>query len=77
VRDGQPRTVDAMTTERHAWAMLSDPRTGAAGANGADGVDGAAARRTAQPVCGCGQDLDVCTGAHCPRCGTSLFAHAA
>jgi hypothetical protein len=59
-----------MTTERHAWAMLSDLTTGTAG------VDGAAARRT-QPVCGCGQDLDVCTGSHCPRCGTSLFAHAA
>jgi predicted amidophosphoribosyltransferase len=29
------------------------------------------------PVCGCGQDLDVCTGTHCPRCGTSLTVHAA
>lgn len=23
-------------------------------------------------VCRCGQDLDVCTGEHCPRCGTTL-----
>ena len=28
------------------------------------------------PVCRCGQDLDVCTGKHCPRCGITLF-HAA
>jgi hypothetical protein len=28
-------------------------------------------------VCGCGQDLDVCVGSHCPRCGTLLAAHAA
>jgi hypothetical protein len=28
-------------------------------------------------VCACGQDLDVCAGSHCPRCGTSLTAHAA
>jgi len=34
-------------------------------------------RRTPPPVCGCGQDLDVCSGRHCPRCGTSLLAHAA
>jgi hypothetical protein len=28
-------------------------------------------------VCMCGQDLDVCSGTHCPRCGTSVSAHAA
>jgi hypothetical protein len=22
--------------------------------------------------CRCGQDLDVCSGNHCPRCGTTL-----
>jgi hypothetical protein len=24
-------------------------------------------------TCHCGQDLDVCAGNHCPRCGTTLF----
>jgi hypothetical protein len=23
-------------------------------------------------ACGCGQELDVATGTHCPRCGTQL-----
>jgi hypothetical protein len=23
-------------------------------------------------ACGCGQELDVAAGAHCPRCGTQL-----
>lgn len=23
-------------------------------------------------VCCCGQDLELCTGGHCPRCGTLL-----
>jgi hypothetical protein len=23
-------------------------------------------------LCGCGQDLDVCAGTHCPRCGSSV-----
>jgi predicted amidophosphoribosyltransferase len=32
-----------------------------------------AARLDRNPaVCGCGQDLDVCTGAHCPRCGIQV-----
>jgi len=25
-------------------------------------------------ACGCGQDLDLCAGRHCPRCGTQLGA---
>jgi len=29
--------------------------------------------RTA-PVCRCGQDLDVCSRSHCPRCGRTLVA---
>ncbi len=28
------------------------------------------------PVCGCGQDLDLARGLHCPRCGTALAGHA-
>jgi hypothetical protein len=24
------------------------------------------------PVCACGQDLDTCRRAHCPRCGCTL-----
>ncbi|MGZ4426457.1 MAG: hypothetical protein ACXVXE_00845 [Nocardioidaceae bacterium] len=52
-----------MTTEQHAW--------------GSTQVEASADRRTTPPVCGCGQDLDICTGAHCPRCGTSLLRHAA
>jgi hypothetical protein len=54
-----------MTTERHAWASLQEhpPAVDPAGR-----VDA---------TCGCGQDLDTCTGRHCPRCGTSIAAHAA
>jgi hypothetical protein len=25
------------------------------------------------PVCGCGQDLDVGSGKHCPRCGITVM----
>jgi hypothetical protein len=25
------------------------------------------------PVCGCGQDLDVAIGKHCPRCGIAVM----
>ena len=46
-----------MTTERHAY--LSS-RTGE------DVVV------LTPSVCGCGQDLDVCFGAHCSRCGAVL-----
>ncbi|MEO5709214.1 MAG: hypothetical protein ABIQ59_05290 [Nocardioidaceae bacterium] len=28
-------------------------------------------------VCGCGQDLDLCSGVHCPRCGILITTHAA
>jgi hypothetical protein len=48
--------VVMMTTEEHAWVSAQTTLTTEA--------------RTASTVCGCGQDLDVCTGAHCPRCGT-------
>lgn len=51
-----------MNTERHAWTS--------------DRALGLTEWRTVS-ICGCGQDLDVCTGTHCPRCGTSLVAHAA
>ncbi len=51
-----------MNTERHAWYS--------------NRVVTLSEWRT-PPVCGCGQDLDVCTGTHCPRCGTSLTSHAA
>jgi hypothetical protein len=52
-----------MAPEQHSWA--STIRT--------SHTEG----RTAMPVCACGQDLDICLGTHCPRCGTSLLAHAA
>jgi hypothetical protein len=51
-----------MNTEQHAWSSSQ--------------VVALAEWRTS-PVCGCGQDLDVCVGTHCPRCGTSLTVHAA
>ncbi len=54
--------VSEMTTEQHAWASSRVPATDA--------------WRLAPPVCGCGQELDVCARAHCPRCGTAL-SHAA
>jgi hypothetical protein len=28
--------------------------------------------RVSIPICDCGQDLDVCMGRHCPRCGMLL-----
>jgi hypothetical protein len=28
------------------------------------------------PACGCGQDLDVGGGRHCPRCGTALHTQS-
>ena len=51
-----------MTTERHAWASLHR-------------LEPAQSRRL--DTCVCGQELDTCSGRHCPRCGTSLVAHAA
>jgi hypothetical protein len=55
-----------MTTERHAWAS-SRVSTGVLPQGGP----------VPPPTCGCGQELDVCTGTHCPRCGTSIHLHAA
>jgi len=26
-------------------------------------------------VCRCGQDLDICSRSHCPRCGTKFHPH--
>ena len=52
-----------MTTERYAWASKR-----------------ALADRTwgmVLPMCGCGQALDYCAAASCPRCGTRLNKDAA
>jgi hypothetical protein len=57
------KEVDMMTTEQHAWATSQ--------------IGSRHEVRTTRPVCGCGQDLDVCTSSNCPRCGTSLLAYAA
>jgi hypothetical protein len=46
-----------MTTERHAWLSTLD-----------DGGE----RHVHLEVCRFGQDLDLCTRSHCPRCGASL-----
>ena len=51
-----------MTTERHAWASLHVLEP-----VGRERLD----------TCACGQDLDTCTGRHCPRCGSSLAPRAA
>jgi|SoiMethySBSTD1v2_1073268.scaffolds.fasta_scaffold771941_1 hypothetical protein len=52
-----------MNTEQHAWASVHG---------------GTTTVRTVSPsVCGCGQDLDVCAGSHCPRCGTTVVVPAA
>ncbi len=51
-----------MTTDRHVWESTHETTV--------------RARRTSQPVCGCGQDLDVCSHAHCPRCGAAVAAAA-
>jgi len=54
-----------MTTERHAWASARIAQRDLP------------TLHQVSPICGCGQDLDVCTGTHCPRCGTSIHQHAA
>jgi len=54
--------VGEMNTEQHAW--------------GSNRVVAISDWRVSR-VCGCGQDLDICAGTHCPRCGTSLHGHAA
>ncbi len=50
-----------MTTERHAWATLHPLEP----------------HERRPDTCPCGQDLDLCAGRHCPRCGTSIAARAA
>ena len=35
-------------------------------------VAGLCARVESTATCGCGQDLEGCSRAHCPRCGTSV-----
>lgn len=35
-------------------------------------VQGAVRRPSAAGKCRCGQDLDICSRAHCPRCGSTL-----
>ena len=30
------------------------------------------ARRAAVGMCHCGQELDICTRTHCPRCGSTV-----
>lgn len=52
-----------MTTEKHLWTTTQEMR----------GV----VSRACPTVCGCGQDLDIVTGHHCPRCGASLLPNAA
>jgi len=52
-----------MTTEQHAFGSVHEVATRVA--------------LTSPPVCGCGQDLDVCQGTHCPRCGAHLLPAAA
>ncbi len=37
-------------------------------------VQGAVRRPSSAGKCRCGQDLDVCSRAHCPRCGSTLRA---
>ena len=32
------------------------------------------ARLDGHPLCSCGQELDLCRHAHCPRCGHRLTA---
>ena len=52
-----------MNTEQHVWEYR--------------GVGTRRHERSESPVCACGQDLDVCAGLHCPRCGTALLLSAA
>ena len=37
-------------------------------------AQGAVRRPASAAKCRCGQDLDVCSRAHCPRCGSTLRA---
>jgi hypothetical protein len=47
-----------MTTERHGWISTL--------------TVSAAERGELASVCRCGQELDVCHGTHCPRCGSTV-----
>jgi hypothetical protein len=47
-----------MTTERHGWISTLTVT-----------VD---ERRSLSATCRCGQELDVCHGTHCPRCGSTV-----
>ena len=47
-----------MTTEKHLWSTSQETTDHSV--------------RARLTVCGCGQDLDIVTGQHCPRCGTIL-----
>lgn len=49
-----------MTTERNGWISTL-----------AVSVE---ERRSLSTTCRCGQELDVCHGAHCPRCGSHVAA---
>jgi hypothetical protein len=51
-----------MTTERHAWIST---------------LDDADERHVHLEVCRCGQDLDLCSRSHCPRCGASIVREPA
>jgi len=48
-----------MTTERHAWISTLD-------------VSQEQQRQLLSQVCRCGQELDICTRSHCPRCGANV-----
>jgi hypothetical protein len=37
-------------------------------------VQGAVRRPAKAGKCRCGQDLDICSRAHCPRCGSAVRA---
>jgi hypothetical protein len=52
-----------MTTERNGWISTL-----------AVSLDD---RRTLTSTCRCGQELDVCHRAHCPRCGSLVSGVAA
>lgn len=41
---------------------------------GSKSLKGAVRRPASAAKCRCGQDLDVCSRAHCPRCGSTLRA---
>jgi hypothetical protein len=60
------KAVSTMTTEKHLYLST--------GTSTREAVTGLV--RVAPAVCGCGQDLDVCSGSHCPRCGTTLLQAA-